>query len=75
MGRRGGWGFEIFHNFFYRLAQLRALAKGSDAISLLFHKEMAKEREPRGLIPLGTLQNFFLSAPAARVGSVARDTG
>ena len=29
---------------------------GMDAISLSFHKEMAKEREPRGLIPLGTPQ-------------------
>ena len=32
----------------------RVRCAGIDAISLLFHKEMAKEREPRGLMPLGT---------------------
>ena len=32
-----------------------------DAISLSFHKEMAKEREPKGLEPFGNPQNLFLS--------------
>jgi hypothetical protein len=38
----------------------RALGKSIIAISLLFHKEMAKEKEPRGLMPLGTPQEFLL---------------
>ena len=46
----------------------RAFGKSIDAISLSFHKEMAKEKEPRGLIPLGTPQDFSLSASAARGG-------
>ena len=31
-----------------------------DAISLSFHKEMAKEKEPKGLIPFGIPQDLFL---------------
>jgi hypothetical protein len=55
------------------LAQLRALGKSKDAISLSFHKEMAKEREPRGVIPLGTPQDLLLSLSAARVEQMAGD--
>ena len=31
-----------------------------DAISLSFHKEMAKEKEPKGLIPFGNPQSLLL---------------
>jgi hypothetical protein len=34
---------------------------GLDAISLSFHKEMAKERELKGLMPLRNPQAFILS--------------
>ena len=40
--------FGHFCNFSYSLAQLRALGESIGAISLSFHKEMAKERELRG---------------------------
>ena len=37
----------MFCDFSYSLARLRALGEGIGAISLSFHKEMAKERELR----------------------------
>ena len=35
-------------------------ADSKDALSLAFHKERAKERELKGLIPLRNPQNFLL---------------
>jgi hypothetical protein len=45
----------------FRLGEMGVRCAGFDAISLSFHKEMAKEKKPRGLIPLGTPQDFSLS--------------
>jgi hypothetical protein len=39
-----------------------------DAISLSLNKEMAKESQLKGLMPLRNPQNFLLSISAARVG-------
>ncbi|MBR5615881.1 MAG: hypothetical protein IKW66_03585, partial [Clostridia bacterium] len=40
---------------------LRVRCAGMDALSLSFHKERAKERELKGLMPLRTPQDFSLS--------------
>jgi len=44
-----------------------------DAISLSLNKEMAKENQLKGLMPLRNPQNLLLSAPAARGDYVAKD--
>ena len=44
----------------FRLDEMGVRCTGFDAISLSFHKEMAKEKEPRGLIPLGPPQDLLL---------------
>jgi hypothetical protein len=49
-------------NFTHLLLQTRILLRaalfGKDAISLYFHKEMAKERKPKGRMPFGNPQSF-----------------
>jgi hypothetical protein len=50
----GGGDSLLFNDFFSLRAHSFARALyGMNAISLSFHKEMAKEKEPKGLMPFG----------------------
>ena len=53
----------MVHNFSYRRAYSFALrCTGANAISLSLNKEMAKESQLKGLMPLRNPQDFLLSA-------------
>ena len=53
----------MIHNFSYRRAYSFALrCTGANAISLSLNKEMAKESQLKGLMPLRNPQDFLLSA-------------
>ena len=79
--KRTAWKFDPCGPFcFYWRTSNRSLGRASifafvcrrttrggreDAISLSFHKEMAKEREPKGLMPFGFPQCVFAGAASS----------
>jgi hypothetical protein len=52
----GGWIFLSLCSRTLALCLRHALADGIDAISLSLNKEMAKENQPKGLMPFGNPQ-------------------
>ena len=68
------FGWNDTQNFSYGRAYSCALrCTGANAISLSLNKEMAKENQLKGLMPLRNPQDLLLSSPAARGGYAASD--